>query len=471
MLAIPAARGSFGILFEEKVQAGGGLGWDGQIYAALVAGLPDLLRHGELAPYYAHRILAPALAWMLIRLAGAEPVPAAIIAAFGVLNLLAQIGSAWLWYRIAGQCRIGLPGKWIGYAALFLNFEAAKLAWFYPVLVDSTAIFVSFLLLFLFLKRSSWGLVAATLLASFCWSTGGLTGALLIAFPREPVAGTAIAPDDRWLRYGIAAACLAGLAIYFATWSIGTCGHGCTLVQAGATRLPALAIAAAAAVLLVWPLTLPKFGLRILLALAILGLATAIASAIANPALRGGTSVRLLAHYILLSPQPGKFLLAFVAAPVFWGPLALLTMLLWKRVAAEAGQLGWGMTANLAAALPLALVAEPRFLTFAWPFVTLCTVRALEGRVGRAFAWRFVLLALIASKVWLPINGTAWTGPETAGFAEFPKQIYFMNFGFWMNWSSFLGQAALCLLLLGFFARSFAPSRPGSEGAGVRKES
>ena len=116
-------------------------------------------------------------------------------------------------------------------------------------------------------------------------------------------------------------------------------------------------------------------------------------------------------------------------------------------------------------------MAEPRFITLAWPLFVLCTTLALEGRASRRFAWTFVLLSLFASKLWLPINQAIWTGAESADFDVFPRQIYFMNFGFWMSWTSFLPQAAACLLLLGVFARSFAPYRTGSEEKVVRKES
>lgn len=464
MVAIALLLGILG-LFGEKVQAGGGLGWDGRIYAGMAAGFPAIMWNGAVAPYYAHRIVAPALAAGLIRLAGAESTPAAVILGFGIVDLLAQIGIAFIWNRIGDRCRIGMQGRWIGFAALLLNFQAAKFVHFYPVLVDSTALCASLLLILAYLHRSDRGLFAATVFAGLCWNTGAFVGALLIAFSRGAVEEWPHRPIGRGLATAAAAALPLGVALLLAARLEAQCGYLCTRLQWAATRLPSLALAAAAALLLLWPARPPRFGRRVLLALAAFAIPTAIAAAISNPDLRGGTGPLTLAHFVLLSTEPGKFYLPFVSAAVFWGPLVLLVMLFWGDVAREARRFGWGMTANIAAALPLALVIEPRFLTFAWPFFVLCTVRALEGRLTRAFTWSFVLLAFVTSKLWLPINVMRWTGPETAGFKEFPKQLYYMNFGFWMAWPSFIAQAICCALLLLAFARWRAATMQGAIAA------
>ena len=58
--------GLIGLMFGERVQAGGGLGWDGVIYADMARSMPSILADRTLSSYYAARLLAPVLAWLVL---------------------------------------------------------------------------------------------------------------------------------------------------------------------------------------------------------------------------------------------------------------------------------------------------------------------------------------------------------------------------------------------------------------------
>jgi hypothetical protein len=94
--------------------------------------------------------------------------------------------------------------------------------------------------------------------------------------------------------------------------------------------------------------------------------------------------------------------------------------------------------------MPFILTTEPRHFTFAWPFLVACVAKALDN-------WpRHSLIVLAAwtlfwSQFWLPINYAPWS-PGTADLQQFPKQIWYMHFGFWMHWTTYFAQGFLLLI-------------------------
>jgi hypothetical protein len=169
--------------------------------------------------------------------------------------------------------------------------------------------------------------------------------------------------------------------------------------------------------------------------------------AVGNPDVSKGMDARTFIGFAIFPDQIGKFLLPFVALAIYFGPLMILAMLRWEDVSLEARRLGWGFVGAILLSLPLALVSEPRYFTLVWPFISTCVILATERfKLSTTTIVGIAILALLFSRAWLPINVAPWTGGETEGLYEFPKQLWFMNFGFWMNWTSFLAQAVLVTL-------------------------
>lgn len=514
MVLLVLAFGLCCLLAGEKVPAGGGFGWDGITYAAMVRSLDTIIGHGELSSYYAQRI-GPSAIVRLVMTAGGLPFDnVTIIRVFEAYNLILLTATCLAWQRTAGKLAIGISGQWLGFLGIFVNFAVSKQALFYPVLTDVTALFMGSLLVLFYVERSALGLFLVGVAGSFCWPTLGITGTLLLLFldVRVPVSSPvrydrSVAAIARHLSsrvFIVVAGMLAsGAILYFlilpgsslvkpctaaaaATQDVfgatlarigrsvhSGAGHGdaCRNLRQLVTAVPSMLLAALALLTLVgstgyvrdvfsnlrhvrrWPIAL---------AVLCFVLPKIIIHLISNPAVQNPSSIQLLA-FLSLFPADGKIFLPFVGVAVLWGPLILLSALFWPLFAEAARQLGAGVVAVLLVTLPFVLVGEPRFLTAAWPLMVLVLVLAFErfGAPDRRFTSVLTVLSVSWAQFWLPLTFFPWKGGDTDNLLMFPKQLYFMHYGLWMNWPAFAAQfLGLSLTLLVFWVT--APSGSGS---------
>jgi hypothetical protein len=457
---------AFGVFFGERVQAGGGLGWDGTVYARIIRQLPYLLEADQIAPYYGHRLLPLAIARVIDR--------EDIIMAFQAINFVASFVSLWAWLRISKHFGLNPASQWIGVAGLFLSFQAAKMGHFDPVLIDTFTIAVALVMIVLFVENRRALLIIWTIVASLSWTTGAITGVLLVCLLggsgkpwRTPTWSIAITASVisltvvGYLTLWVPPVCsfsndLLSPFVEQARAGDGVCGALRALMTAGAS----IAVVAYASTHI---FGVPR-GVRpvnVLLGVATLLATIALNITLTNADVAGGTGLPLLAKFILL-PQGGMFFLPFVSAVVFWGPVALLTILWWPDVVRRTWEVGPGFVAAVALGLPLTLVTEPRFVTFQWPFIVLATVLAVRERINRQFLILFGVIVVLFSKVWLRINYTRWLGGDFEGLDRLPKQMFFGNLGFWMSWPAFIVHA-LVSLAVGALLHRWLGSGPHTE--------
>ena len=462
MVVLVAAWLVVNMVAGEIVPEGSGLGWDGKIYAEMIRAFPANLTDESLSPYYAGRLLPVAGIALALKLLTLSPSIPHIIAAFQLWNLAAMLASVFVWTRIANALELSLRGRWLGFAALFLTFQAAKQTPYDPVLIDPTAILVGLLMIWLAVERRPIALATVGMISAFCWPTASITAAGLLWFMGKA--------DDRVVAFrpglfvaGIAAVTLTAIALYLIASVPAVCANVpqlagrdlCRAARSFATGFPSMAILATAAVILVGrvPSLWPASRANALLAALVLVASIALRYAVGNPDVSKGMDARTFIGFAIFPDQIGKFLLPFVALAIYFGPLMILAMLRWEDVSLEARRLGWGFVGAILLSLPLALVSEPRYFTLVWPFIATCAILATERfKLSTTTVVGIAILALLFSRAWLPINVAPWTGGEKEGLYEFPKQLWFMNFGFWMNWTTFLSQAVL-LTLTGLWLR------------------
>lgn len=476
--------GIFNFFWGERVPAGGGLGWDGLKYADMVHNFNFLFSRGLLSGYYVQRILPSAMVRGFLLIAGASTSDPNIIRGFELYNLLLLLGGCWIWKRIAEKSDLSLSGRWIGFSGIFLNFECSKQTFYYPVLTDTTALFTALLLLMFYLERRPLALFFTTCIGAFAWPVVSVCGAFLIVFLRTELCsdlspmicgnldGKRRAARARNAALGcIALLCLLIIAFLLMTQGDPNVSHACPLpkkwlvaMQASVvpcslerliTALPSLFCAAIALVSLIGSrafirvifVSIRRAPLR-LVSLAILAILipSLIVKMLANPSLANSSSLEYLLEFMLL-PPPGKFFLTFVSLAVFWGPLVLLLMLYWREFCSEARRLGPGFVAIIGISLPLSLMSEPRFLTVAWPFFVLALVLALERSIVDA-TFKYILggFTVLYAQFWMKLNLAPWELPDWAALQDFPKEVYFMHYGLWMNWISYSAQFLISLL-------------------------
>jgi hypothetical protein len=169
-----------GVFFAEKIQVGGGLGWDGMHYGDIAANFEERITHQQLSDYRIQRIVPSGIIYGVFRLFEIPLSVPNIIRGFEFLNVLLFAISAWFWGLIADELKISTKGKWLGFTALFINFGLLKLYTYYPVLTDTMAFTLGTLMLFAYLKDRPFELLILAFIGAFTWPTL-LTGELRCA--------------------------------------------------------------------------------------------------------------------------------------------------------------------------------------------------------------------------------------------------------------------------------------------------
>lgn len=514
MLLSVFVLGVLSFFWGEKVPAGGGFGWDGVIYAKMVRNLNGMISDGQLSSYYAQRILPSAIVRSMLILSKTSMTDINIIRCFEIYNLSLLVGAVWIWKRIADNFSLSLSGRWIGFSGIFVNYQCSKQAFYYPVLTDVTALFVGMLLLLFYIEKKPIALFIVTIIGAFCWPIVSVCGAMLLIFLRAELPKAVLLPvafDNKSLLFshfvkliGSALLVLSIIGYLIFTKLVPVSEQACSAfnnqlqtlmnvipanitssyewiininnpcvlenwiikLEQVLTALPSVFGALVAILMLIgswsfvqsvasnlWRAHLPLVALAILAVL----IPILIIKLISNPSVTNPSSLMLLIKLILL-PQEGKVLLPIVTLAVFWGPVVVLLLLYWKAFCIEARKLGVGVVAVLGISLPFGLVGEPRFMTVAWPFLVLGIVLALELSNKKAsFKYVFAALTILYAQFWMKLNLAPWIGGDSDGLQEFPKQIYFMHYGLWMSWVSYLIQLFLIIISTLWLKRVILP--------------
>jgi hypothetical protein len=428
----------------EAIELSSGFGfYDGRRYGEIALDFPrEVFREG-LDAFRLQRVLPSGVIYLAL---GGDPRDEIEVRdAFRAYNLILLLATAITWAGIAREAGTSERGRWLGFSLLFLNVANLKMPFYYPVLTDTTALFLGALLLYCHLRSCDSGMLAVLVASAFTWPSLCVSGTLLFAVPRRSLPE---APSAR-------ARAIGGVVAAVVWVTIIAINHG---VVAHHDLLPVTLLILLAFVVL------SARGLFDNAALFDLenGRRTSIARRCAVVALilvatqwtvrglstaPGMTPARHLRNLVLYATsQPGLFL---VAHAVYFGVLPLVLVTHWSRACRAAHRLGPGMTLYVAACLAHAVNPESRQLIDGLPAFVLLGVLALEtSALPSRAGWCIAALGLAASKVWLPIN----QGPFGSS-VDYPAQYYFMNHGPTMAPASFWLQAAIVVMLgLGFAA-------------------
>ena len=435
-LALVVAYGATQIAFGERIPLTGGLGtYDGRRYGEVAMDFRREVLEDGLDAFRLQRIVPSAIVWAALGAFGLARDRPHVIAAFLLGNLILQALLVLLWSALGRRAGLGDRGLWLGLVLLFLSFASLKQPYFYPVLTDTPAVLLGALVLYLHLSRRAAMLFATLLLAAFTWPALFLSGSLLYVLDREPLAAT---PPPRAWNVGVAAASVALMLLVRASRLGLATGSAAAIVSLLVMAAYVFAVSRSlTATASLFDATTWRRAVRPRRLLLVIGAFVVVQVLVASASTAPGMTVgRHLRHVFLYNAErPGLFLLAHA---VYFGPVALLVVLLWPLVRATAWRLGLGVTAVLAFQLAHSINAESRQLVDGLPLYVLLATLAAESvpwTVGRT--WLVAALGLVASKAWLPINRGEW-----GSAFEFPAQYYFMNMGPSMSRRTLLVQAA-----------------------------
>ena len=484
MFALVVAAALASAALGERVRLHEGFGFEGHsVYRPIVEDLPGHLREGKIDSYSIQRVLPFAVAHVTLRALGQPLRGGRILRFFAAWNLLVLGLAVGVWLLVAADHGLSPVGRWLGFLGLFASFAVAKLAFYYPVNIDPTALLVGLAGLLFYRRGSTAGLLLVSLAGLLVWPTTLPVHALLLLLPagtRWPDAGRP-QPATRAL-VGVLA--LAVVAVFARTWLFTDRRPDPGIAPAVEWALPIALLAVAAWIALGlgplvgriplrpgawWPTVRSGLEARALASVGLLAAAYVVLTrVVAAPGPPRLTATEFLTAYVNFgaTTRPLQFLVAHV---VYFGPIVLVAVLLWPDVARRLHALGAGLVAVAVYAVLMGVNAESRHLTNVLPVIVLPTVMALEARrPSRAALAVLAASALAFSKAWLPINRLAAAlgapmadFPLGAGdFQAFPAQLYFMSFGPWMSNGMLLLQGALAAILGAWLAGRLLYSRP-----------
>jgi len=462
-------------LWGERILLHGGLGWDGEVYAFITQNPLGLLQKGQLSAYQIHRLVPPVVVHAMLWGARIPQTPAAIIAGYQIFNGLLLALAGYYWLGILRTITAGDIAKSIATTLLFITYPVLKQLGYYPIVMDTAAFTLGMAGLYYYRRNRVMGQCVTMLIGGFVWPSIMPLHTLLLLFPPGvPLfLSAAQVPEEsrtavfrRWATRLAALGVLGillgqSILVYF--WgrylheirvnavslsirSLEWVSVGCVAIYFILAVRPWIrAIAGiswgflhhltwqrrAMAAAIVWSLYL-SLGFRL--------------GQWANPAYDQPYMVAfgLLATSLL---KPGIFLVAHGA---YFGLIAVLVVVAYRRFVHRMHELGGGITLLFFATVIQAIDSESRHLLSLmplWAFGLLSVIQDLRPRL-RDF-WATLLLCMLFSACWFTLNAP---GAETGGADPvlYPLQRYFMRYGPWMSTLSYIGYGILLVVVGGF---------------------
>ncbi|EFL50889.1 hypothetical protein DesfrDRAFT_2465 [Solidesulfovibrio fructosivorans JJ]] len=432
-------------VFSERIFAGGGLGYDGCSYGAIITRYADV-RSGALALnsglYFR---VVPALVIRAVMMALGIPLTVPhVITAFQIINVALLALGAWLFGNCCDRIGLSRDGKILGFIGIFINYVVLKYSSYYPVLLDTTSLVLGIVLAWLYLSRRTWWLLPAGIGAFFIGPNVGLQAFLLFLLPARKEAQT---PP----RLPRPVAATLSLAMVVGCWWL--------LATGAPHNMEAMAIALAAIGGATYclsraagfsPADLLRPGMLIRLGL-VAGLVLALTVLPRLfPTLAAFDWVALFFQYARTVLQnsvvrPGEFV---VAHTLYFGPIMLAVVCLFGPVCRAARRLGGGWLLVVAFGTLQGLNPLSRQMVGILPFLVLPVCLVLDSRpLPRLFLWGMAAASLAGSKVWQHINaGADFNLPMEKQPAVWSR--YLESTGYWMREADYRVQGVVVLAAL-----------------------
>jgi hypothetical protein len=448
MIGCAAVFAALSIAVGDRIGVNGGQGWDGMGYTDWARDLPRALDTGVTA-YQAQRMLPSAIVYAALA-ASSRTVPHTILA-FQIVDAVALVLAALVWTRIAATLAWSRAAAWAGFTGVFASFAIARHALYYPTLTDVTAFALGMAMTWAFVADRPIALAVVALAGVVTWPALPMVALILLLARRCEL------PElpAQWIRpvaIGIAAlgaAGVCGAGLYFHAHPLRGDEKWMQLVPSDLLWLTVPLLAAWTG--LGWYLLASRRrswnAVAYVRGLLDLRLAFAVAWAIAVLVFRWwwvksfGTRGRgpelVLFEYEFAAESLRGPLWNLVHHVVYFGPIIVVAVGAWRRVAEAADAWGPGAILTLAATIAFAIGSESRQWIELFPFLAAATIAATAAwwTTGRALG--FAALCLAWSKLWWPLRYDQPTSPF-----EWPALRYFMQLGKWASDETFAAHAA-----------------------------
>ncbi len=413
-------------VLSERIPQANGTGWDGTIYAALIKDFEGALSEGRVDSPKASRLLPAYVLSRALILLRLPPTDAPVVALCVAWNVLMLGLLLWGGLRVADALRLTPWGTAALLCAFTLNYATVKMAGYYPVLFDTTAMALMAWLLDAHLRGRLWAVFALGAAGAMCWPSMILVSLPMLLLGGMRAEDTSGRPTW-WGRTLAGVVAITAAAVYlgyvwlsrdamlgrFREWEAGGL---ITPPLRGWTRVSAVvnAVGLAAACYAIGVAALgclrPRLGGRFIQRVTLAALLFCVplaVGALLRPYLAPGYSAGLflfdLTAFGLIRP-----LGQLVAHGAYFGPAALFIVCLWGPITRHMGR-DLGLLAAAGVAVVFSSNSESRHLVQLFvllaPFAVAVCDR--EGFWARMLP-PFLLASLYFSKGWMAFN----VGPE-----------------------------------------------------------
>lgn len=435
--------------------------FDGDIYGPLAQNFYHQLVTKGLDNYHFARILPSFIVYSIAHIVHYTLIsPTKVMCAFSVYNSVLLTGIAWLWLKICRNKNFSNSIFWLGFICLFVNFAVLKAYQFDTVLTDITAYSFGMLILYFYVINRPGLICLITFFAAFTWPIVSYMAFFLVLAKTPGNNQKLLLPQDKWLPYGaVVFLLLVGLALsyrypfqlpvakslFIVSFFISSLY---TFIVFKSGRLVGTIISSHK-IMIETKKSHPYYYVFVVVITSLILLL--LRHRFGHHIYFGN---RIFIENVLVTSvqKPGIFLLAHIA---FLGPVVILLALVWKKLFSTALAESVGLYLFLFATLLLSLDSESRQLIFNFPVIVyiLCLCLA-KINVNWKFNIIFFIISLLLSKVYVLIGLT----PSVGEVADYRWQRFLMNFGPWMNWTSYFINLALTLfsVIVIYFAFNFA---------------
>ncbi len=431
------------IFFGERIPINNGAGWDGLRYSAIAQHFTDFVLHHQLTQYSLQRIFPSTIVHFFTKLAHIPITDLQAPVIFSIYNAVILFFAVFIWYAIAKKLRWSPEVRLISFAGLFFNYAILKMNVYYPILTDTSAFMFGLLMIYFFLINNNYGVLSTGIIGAFIFPTFLYMGLILFVFPLQENRENVAHINSKKVIYltlfkviGIVVACL---SIYLISGK---------KMLGGYYTFPVLFVSVMGLFiylfLAMYPISRHFFNVfreikrslnhRILLALLIVIFLKSFIHFFSNKA---ASQLTPWSFIINVAAQALAYPLNFIISHViYYGPIICLCIIFWKDIVEYIKNKSSGLFIVTVLYIVLSIGSESRqFINF-FPIIVVGAAEILNRKtISWRFTYIFILLSLIVSKAWLPLNHGEWlslnTHPPELTLA-FPMQWYFMSLGPWV---------------------------------------
>lgn len=457
----------------EHIPVNNGLGWDGKHYANLTIHFEEMALNQKIDSYQYQRILTPALIFYACKWTGITLNEGSVLRVYGYYNLLLLCVGMILFFRWSKRQQYSIQVETIGFAALFLNYAILKNTPYYPILTDITVFVAGIFLIYWIIvsnRIAQWFMVIISpfVFPLFNWMILPLVvlpdGNNLVRKLQE-VRFFAITKWIVWVLISVSIVLVVQFPntvlplqyqMHFTPWlipiSIGCAGiYTMKLFEVfqsnhihpepNQTPLNRIGIVL---IILIWMAS--RYFVN----------EHSIPEEAFTPMVFGMNLVQQILYF------PFSWIWSHIT---FFGP-GVWMLLFWGRTLTHyLMKQSNGVILFAFVSLLLMMGSESRQFMYCWPFwVWLLLPICSKLSITKPQAFAFVVLCLVQSKFWFPINtGNSFIDYD---YGSFPNQRYFMNHGPFMsqasNWINLLVAIFTAIIIWFIFCYQTAAKKTSS---------